>query len=97
MNYFNDNLLKEHYRSIEKKKIITSRSSGEQTYLQCMCELTVLYYVMRNYGCGQFKYEPKYNGRYNPECAFGYKQMTINIEVKCPNMKKEWKSNHMIP
>lgn len=87
MNYFNDNLLKEHYRSIEKK-IIVGSSSDEQTYLQCMCELMVLYYVMRNYGDGQFKYEPKYNGGYNPECAFNYNQMTINIEVKCPNMKK---------
>lgn len=87
MNYFSNNLLNDDYRSIEKK-VISASSSDEQTYLQCMCELTVLYYVMRKYGNEYFKYEPKYNGGYNPECAFGYKQKTINIEVKCPNMIK---------
>lgn len=87
MNYFSDNLSNDDYRSIEKK-VISVSSSDEQTYLQCMCELTVLYYAMRNYGNEYFKYEPKYNGGYNPECAFGYKQKTINIEVKCPNMIK---------
>jgi hypothetical protein len=81
MNYFSNNLSYDDYRSIEKK-VISASSSDEQTYLQCMCELTVLYYVMRNYGNEYFKYEPKYNGGYNPECAFGYKQKTINIEVK---------------
>lgn len=87
MNYFSDNLSNDDYRSIENK-VISVSSSDEQTYLQCMCELTVLYYVMRNYGNEYFKYEPKYNGGYNPECAFCYKQKIINIEVKCPNMIK---------
>lgn len=94
MNYFSNNLSNGYYKSIEKK-VISGSLSDEQTYLQCMCELTVLYYVMRSYGNEHFKYEPKYNGGYNPECSFDYKQKTINIEVKCPNMIKRMEvENH---
>lgn len=36
----------------------------------------------------QFKYEPKYNNGYNPECFFEFGGKIINLEVKCPNMDK---------
>lgn len=86
MNFFDAKLTKSQYNDIEKK-IMSGSLQNEQAYLQCMCELSVIYYVMRKYySSDSFKYEPKYNGGYNPECAFDYYGKTINIEVKCPNM-----------
>lgn len=38
-----------------------------------------------------FKYEPKYNGGYNPECEFVYNNKVMNIEVKYSNMIKRMK------
>lgn len=88
MDYFKAKLSKSQYSDIEKK-ILSGSSQDEQSYLQCMCELSVIYYVMRKCCLSDsFKYEPKYNGGYNPECASDYNGKTINIEVKCPNMCK---------
>lgn len=88
LQYFKAHLRKKEYEDIEKK-IKTASAQDDQTYLQSMCELIVLYYVMRKFNQeGSFKYEPKYNGGYNPECAFEYGGKIVNIEVKCPNMIK---------
>ena len=68
-----------------------------QVYLQCNCELVVLYYILRKYNT-VFQYEPQYNGNYNPECAFGYNNKVVNIEVKTPDYSKriEQENNNKI-
>lgn len=55
-------------------------------YLQFSTEVTIVDYIIRNYG--GFKNEPKYNDKKNPECSFEYKGRTVNIEVKCPDIFK---------
>ena len=88
MKYFSNNLTKTQYDDIIRK-VKAGSSQDEQSYMQCMCELSVLYFVMRKYLTkDNFKYEPKYNGGYNPECSFNYGGKTVNIEVKCPHMGK---------
>ena len=57
-------------------------------YLQFASEITVVYYILRRYN-KDFKYEPIYNGKKNPECSFEYKGKTINIEVKCPDLSSK--------
>lgn len=86
MNYFSENLSERAYKDIEKK-FLTGSMAGGQVYLQTVSELTVLYYILRNYSI-QFEYEPKYNGNYNPECSFFLADKIINVEVKCPDMVK---------
>lgn len=89
MNFFEQRLKKKDYRGVKKKILAGCSQPDEQSYLQCMCELVVLYYAMRQSNDdGDFNYEPKYNGGFNPECSFSYGGKTINIEVKCPHMSK---------
>ena len=90
MSYFCDNLCEKDYQDIERKFLSAANLGDIQGYLQTVTELTVLYYVTRNY-LDDFKYEPKYNGKSNPECSFTHKGKTINIEVKCPDMSKRMK------
>ena len=87
MDFFKSNLRKKEYQDIENKIKSGCLQPDEQAYLQCMSELIVLYFVMRQLN-DNFKYEPKYNGGFNPECSFIYGGKTVNIEVKCPNMSK---------
>lgn len=62
-------------------------------YFEIVSEIIILDFVLRNYNQEKkFKYEPKYNGGYNPECSFINKSKTINIEVKCPNLEKRLNS-----
>jgi hypothetical protein len=85
INYFNKNLKDKDIKNIINK--ILGASNNEQQYLQTISELVVVYYCLRKYD-EKFNYEPKYNGGYNPECSFCYEGITINIEVKCPDMSK---------
>ena len=55
-------------------------------YLQFASEVTIVDYVIRNYK--DFKNEPQYNNKKNPECSFGYEGRTVNIEVKAPDLRK---------
>ena len=89
LGFFKDRLKTKEYKDIEKKILIGCSQTDEQSYFQCMSELIVLYYVMRHFGNkDNFKYEPKYNGGFNPECSVEYGGKTVNIEVKCPHMGK---------
>lgn len=84
---FEENLSEKEQDNIYNK-IVTAYSINDiQVYLQCNCELMVLYYILRKFNTG-FKYEPKYNGNYNPECSFEHKGVVVNIEVKTPNYSK---------
>lgn len=68
-------------------KFNLDKKYDEECYAQHACELSVLKYILEKFN-DNFKYEPTYNTRKNPECAFEYKGKTINIEVKCPNYRK---------
>ncbi len=86
MLIFQKNLTKKEYESV-LKKFQFSKKYDRQRYLQTVSEINVLYYILRIYN-NQFKYEPKYNNGYNPECSFEFGGKIINLEVKCPNMEK---------
>lgn len=85
MGVFRKNLTKKEYVNI-LKKFQFNKAFDEQKYLQVVSEINVLYYILRFYN-NHFKYEPKYNNGYNPECSFSFQSKTINLEVKCPNMQ----------
>lgn len=55
MNIFSEKLPPENYRAIEQK-VKHGSSVDELTYLQTMCELTVLYYIVRNCEQNGIKY-----------------------------------------
>lgn len=84
---FEANLSVKEQKSIYDKISAAYLNEDYQVYLQCNCELIVLYYVLRKYH-SSFKYEPTYNGRFNPECSFEHNGVVVNIEVKTPNYKK---------
>ncbi|MER2172291.1 MAG: hypothetical protein ABS938_16865 [Psychrobacillus psychrodurans] len=86
MSVFEENLTKKDYKSL-LKKLQFDKEYDRQRYLQIVSELNVLYYVLRFHN-NSFRYEPKYNNGYNPECSFEFMKIDINIEVKCPNMEK---------
>ena len=86
MDFFRKNLKRKEYASI-KNKLQLKNEFSMQKYLQATSEINVLYYVLRKYN-NEFKYEPKYNGGNNPECAFKHVGRIVNIEVKCPDMEK---------
>ena len=86
MKIFQANLTKKEFDNI-LKKFQFNKAFDAQKYLQVVSEINVLYYILRFYN-NHFKYEPKYNNGYNPECSFRFQDKTINLEVKCPNMKK---------
>lgn len=67
-------------------KFQLTKPFDQQRYLQTTSEITILYYILRYYN-NSFKYEPKYNGGSNPECSFTYMHKTVNLEVKCPDLK----------
>lgn len=93
-NSFKDNrdfleVLKDYklYLSNKQYKNFIKRVNKERAKypnIQFFSEVAVVNYIMRNYA-EEFKYEPNYNGKKNPECSFKYKGRTINIEVKCPD------------
>jgi hypothetical protein len=80
----------EKYDSLLYKKIISKLNGPNlddiQVYLQNISELVIIYYILRKYN--NFIFEPKYNGKKNPECCFDIGNITVNIEVKCPNYNK---------
>ena len=84
---FEANLFEKEQDNIYNKIATAYSINDVQVYLQCNCELMVLYYILRKFNTG-FKYEPKYNGNYNPECSFEHKGVVVNIEVKTPNYSK---------
>ncbi|MER2006416.1 MAG: hypothetical protein ABS939_03100 [Psychrobacillus sp.] len=86
MVVFQENLTKKEYENL-LKKFLFDKEYDRQRYLQIVSEINVLYYVLRVHN-NNFKYEPKYNNGYNPECSFEFRNKSINIEVKCPNMEK---------
>lgn len=70
-----------------KNRLLNSKSAHSiEEYIQAGCEIIIIDYIIRNFQ--GFDYEPKYNGRKNPECSFVYKDRTINVEIKCPNFEK---------
>lgn len=73
------------YKSFLNKSQLDCKINNAQ-YLQFASEVTVIDYIIRNYK--EFKNEPQYNNKKNPECSFEYEGRTINIEVKCPDMFK---------
>ena len=81
---FEDNLSEKEQKSIYDKIVAAYTNEDYQVYLQCNCELIVLYYVLRKYNTC-FKYEPTYNGKYNPECSFEHNGVVVNVEVKTPD------------
>lgn len=85
MKRFEDYLLPNQMKSCIDK--LNLRSFDLENYLQAVTELTVLDFCLRE-GDKSFVYEPRYNGKKNPECSFVYKGKTVNIEVKCPNYQK---------
>ena len=94
LNVFADNLGKKDYNSIESKVLEALETSDIQKYLQCMCEIVVLYYIIRQHVDDDFCYEPKYNGGFNPECSFVDGNYRVNIEVKTPNYHPPWRIQH---
>lgn len=81
---FEENLSEKEQDSIYNKIVIAYSTDDVQVYHQCNCELIVLYFILRKYN-SKFKYEPKYNGNYNPECSFEHNDVVVNIEVKTPD------------
>lgn len=99
--YYKDfiKLLKDFECEITEKEIIElidklqlQSNFNQPRYLQFASEITILYYILRRYNCN-FKYEPTYNGKKNPECSFRYRDKTINIEVKCPDLSSKIESD----
>lgn len=86
MNIFKDRLETKDYEGLIKK-LNFEKEFDIYRYLQITSEINVLYYILRNYS-DDFIYEPMYNNGYNPECSFRYFNKTVNVEVKCPNMKR---------
>lgn len=78
-------LSEREYADFLKKSKLDCKISEAQ-YLQFASEATIVDYVIRNYS--NFKNEPKYNQKKNPECSFEYEGRTVNIEVKCPDLFK---------
>ncbi|MDK0980932.1 hypothetical protein ACOT7R_16650 [Clostridium perfringens] len=88
---FNNNLTdKEMIELIDKLQL--KSEFNQPKYLQFASEITILYYILRKYNCN-FKYEPTYNGKKNPECSFEYRNRIINIEVKCPDLSSKIESD----
>lgn len=93
--YFNDFIemlsFFDNYDSLLYKKIISKLNGPNlndiQVYLQNISELVIIYYILRTYN-KNFIFEPKYNGGKNSECCFDIGNITVNIEVKCPNYDK---------
>lgn len=56
-------------------------------YVQFASEACVVDYIIRKYKDG-FSYEPKYEGKKNPECSFKYNGRIVNVEVKTPDLMK---------
>ncbi|EOU1739869.1 hypothetical protein MN030_000976 [Clostridium perfringens] len=84
---FNNHLKdKEMIELIDKLQL--KSDFNQPKYLQFVSEITILYYILCKYNC-DFKYEPTYNGKKNPECSFRYRDKTINIEVKCPDLSSK--------
>lgn len=72
-------------------KIINCETDNIYRYLQVASEFSVLNYVVEkviNNEWEKFIYEPKYNEKKNPECSFKIDNKIVNIEVKCPDMRK---------
>ena len=90
---FEENLSKKEQNSIYDKIKTAYSRSDIQVYLQCNCELMVLYYILRKFNFN-FKYEPKYNGNYNPECSFEHNGVVVNIEVKTPDYSNRIKQEN---
>lgn len=82
---FENKLSESECRGIQGKVENAFNTDDIQIFLQCMCELIVLYYLLRNYSDDNFVYEPKYNGGYNPECSFMAGETCVNVEVKTPS------------
>lgn len=84
-------LVEENISQKHLKRIISKFSSCESyepyAYAQEAVELSVIAHVLRNYN-DEFKYEPQYNKKKNPECSFKCGDRIINIEVKCPDCTK---------
>lgn len=84
-------LVEENLSQKHLKRIISKFSSCESyepyAYAQEAVELSVIAHVLRNYN-DEFKYEPQYNKKKNPECSFKCGDRIINIEVKCPDCTK---------
>lgn len=78
-------LSKQEYIKFLKKSRLDCEINTAQ-YLQFSSEVTIVDYIIRNYS--NFKNEPKYNDKKNPECSFEYNGRTVNIEVKCPDFTK---------
>lgn len=53
-----------------------------------MCELIVIYYLLRRYSGNNSNYEPKLCGGDNSECNFIIDNICVNVEVKTPNYSK---------
>lgn len=88
MKFFENKLKKAEYKGIQKKVENSFYTSDVQEFLQCMCELIVIYYLLRRYSENNFNYEPKLCGGYNPECNFMIDDICVNVEVKTPNYSK---------
>lgn len=82
---YQDALSEKEYESFLDKSQLDCKIEIPQ-YLQFAAEATVVDYIIRNYN--DFRYEPRYNNKKNPECSFEYKGRTVNVEVKCPDMTK---------
>ncbi len=88
---FNNHLKdKEMIELIDKLQL--KSDFNQPKYLQFVSEITILYYILCKHNC-DFKYEPTYNGKKNPECSFRYRDKTINIEVKCPDLSSKIESD----
>ena len=82
---FDKNLSHKQMEDLLDNKLLLNKKFNGPHYLQSVSEIILIYYVLRKYN-DKFEYEPKYNGKKNPECAFSYNDTLINIEVKCPDL-----------
>ncbi|MEK4454002.1 hypothetical protein [Paenibacillus sp. FSL L8-0506] len=82
-------LTQKEMKELLERKLLLTTDYSQFTYLQSASEISVLAYIIEHYK-NEFKYEPRYNGRKNPECSFKYKEQIINIEVKTPDLSKRW-------
>lgn len=85
LSTFNRYLSESQIEDLLNNKLLLDKKYNEPHYLQAVSEVNLLYYVLRKYNT-EFEYEPKYNGKKNPECSFKYEGKLINIEVKCPDL-----------
>lgn len=72
---------------LKKSRLDCAINNAE--YLQFASEVTIVDYIIRNYN--GFQNEPRYDNRKNPECSFEYEGRTVNVEVKCPDLRKRAK------